>query len=108
MARRRSRPVELHWINGEPYDLVTLDIMMPKLDGQAALREIRSLEEEHGYVLGRGAKVVMTSALRDAKNIMSAFREACDGYLSKPIDKEKLFALLRKLEVLDASAEGGD
>ena len=31
---------------GEPYDLITLDILMPNIDGQEALREIREIEKE--------------------------------------------------------------
>jgi two-component system chemotaxis response regulator CheY len=81
----------------QPFDLVCLDIMLPGLDGQQILKSIRELEERHGYPVGRGAKVVMTTALRDKSNILTAFRAACDGYLTKPIDKAKLQEQLRGL-----------
>lgn len=74
--------------SGEPYDLVCLDIMMPELDGQATLRELRAAEHAAGTF--EGAKVLMTTALRDSKNVMDAFREQCDGYLVKPIDRARL------------------
>ena len=74
----------------ESYNLVCLDIMMPEIDGQAALKQIRIIEQEAGILPSQGTKVIMTTALDDKKNIMSAFREQCDIYLVKPIDREKL------------------
>ncbi len=82
------------------YDLICLDIMLPDMDGQEVLRRIRSAEESAGYPVGRGTKIVMTTALRDKTNIISAFRSACDGYLPKPIEKAKLVEMLRSLELI--------
>jgi len=42
----------------------------------------------------------MTTALDDKKNIMNAFREQCDIYLVKPIDREKLTESLRSLALI--------
>ncbi len=84
----------------EPYDLICLDIMMPEMDGQQALQKIRALETQHGLMPGRGAKVLMMTALRDKDNVMKAFREQCDGYLVKPIDKAKLLGELRQLNLV--------
>lgn len=87
----------------EHYDLICLDIMMPEMDGHQTLKEIRALEEHHGLVAGQGAKVVMTTALRDKDNIIQAFREQCEGYLPKPIDKKGLVACLQQLQLIDAA-----
>jgi two-component system, chemotaxis family, chemotaxis protein CheY len=81
--------------SGTPYELICLDIMLPEMNGQDVLKEIRARENEAGIQLGKGAKVIMTSALSDPKNVLSAFREQCDGYLVKPIVKEQLFEQLR-------------
>jgi two-component system chemotaxis response regulator CheY len=80
---------------GEPYGLVCLDIMMPEMDGQEVLKEIRGLEEAAGINLGQGTKIIMTTALKDRVNVMTAFREQCDAYLSKPIDRQKLVGCLK-------------
>ena len=82
---------------GRPYDLVCLDIMMPELDGHAVLKALRAAEEAEGILIGDGAKVVMTTALTDTGNVFNAFREMCDGYVAKPIDKAKLLGLLASL-----------
>jgi two-component system, chemotaxis family, chemotaxis protein CheY len=84
-----------------PYDLVCLDIMMPEMDGQTVLREIRAIEEGAGIHMGRGVKILMTTALKDGKNIMQAFRDLCDGYVVKPIEKAKLLKCLREFGLIE-------
>jgi two-component system, chemotaxis family, chemotaxis protein CheY len=84
----------------QPPDLICLDIMLPDMNGQELLRTIRSAEQDAGYPIGRGAKIVMTTALRDKTNVMSAFRNSCDGYLPKPIDKTKLHEQLRGMALI--------
>ena len=91
---------------GNPYDLICLDILMPELDGQNALREIRAQEARNGIASGHGSKVLMTSALRDNGNVLRAFREQCDGYLVKPIDRRSLIQTLHQLELIDADVSG--
>ena len=84
----------------EYFDLICLDIMMPDMDGQEALKTIRQLENKKGIWPGNGAKVIMTTALQDASNIMTAFMEQCESYLVKPIEKEALVAEMRKLMLI--------
>ena len=76
--------------NEELYDLITLDVVMPEMDGQSALKEIRDLESQYSISHANRARVIMTTAMNDGKNIMAAFKEQCDGYLVKPIDRTKL------------------
>jgi two-component system, chemotaxis family, chemotaxis protein CheY len=87
--------------SGEPYDLITLDIMMPEMDGHEALKEIRALEEAKGIIPIKGVKVVMTTALDDSKNILASFKDQCDIYLTKPVDKARLLGELRKLKLIE-------
>jgi two-component system, chemotaxis family, chemotaxis protein CheY len=84
-----------------PFDLICLDIMLPDMDGHEILRKLRQAEERVGYLVGQGTKIVMTTALRDKDNVMSAFRAACDGYLPKPIDKTRLRQQLRELGLIN-------
>jgi two-component system chemotaxis response regulator CheY len=86
---------------GDRFVLVCLDIMMPEMDGQAALKAIRGLEQAAGCLPSQAAKIIMTTALRDIENVTNAYRELCDGYLVKPIMREKLVALLKELDLLN-------
>ncbi len=83
-------------LENEPYDFICLDIMMPELDGHQVLKHVRDAEKERGIQSSRRTKIVMTTGLRDIKNVMKAFDNICDGYLFKPIDKSKLLKILNK------------
>jgi two-component system chemotaxis response regulator CheY len=86
---------------GEPYDLVCLDIMMPEMDGHEVLRAMRAAEEADGVLIGDGSKIVMTTALQDKGNVFTSFREMCDGYLPKPISKAKLLTHLNSFGLIE-------
>ena len=84
----------------EPFDLICLDIMMPEMDGQEVLKEVRKWEEKHKILGLDGVKVIMTTALGDSKNIMESFREQCEAYVVKPLDKNKLLNEIKLLGIL--------
>lgn len=84
----------------EPYELVCLDINMPKITGDRVLQILRQEEESRGIHGLSGSKVVMTTGLSDKDNVLGAFRNGCEGYLIKPLDKEKLFEQLNKLDLI--------
>ncbi len=86
--------------NDEPFDLVCLDIMMPVMDGREALKEIRNLEESRGITSSRGAKIIMTTALDQLKEVSQAFQGLCDAYLVKPIQKAELLANLQEFQLI--------
>lgn len=81
----------------DPYDLLCLDIAMPEMDGQEALQHIRKIEEENNIKGLDGVKVIMTTALGDKTNILSAFGTGCEAYIVKPVGRDKLFAEIEKL-----------
>ncbi len=84
----------------EPYDLVCLDIMMPVMDGYQALMGIRNLEKERNIPKEQEAKVIMTTALNDEKNVKMAFDLGCTVYSGKPIDEGRFEQALKKFGLI--------
>ncbi len=86
------------WDEAHPYDVVFMDIMMPKVDGHEALRRIRAVEKEMGIRTVDEVKIVMTTVMEDPKNVIEAYQGGgATAYLVKPIDVEKLRKELDKL-----------
>jgi two-component system chemotaxis response regulator CheY len=82
------------------YDLICMDIMMPEMDGQTAIKEIRAIETADGTLSTNGAKIIMTTALDDVKNVVQSFQSLCDAYLFKPIDTGKLVGHMRDFHLV--------
>ena len=55
--------------DGDPYDLICLDVMMPIMDGYQALKNIRDIEREHNIPEEEMVKIIMTTALNEQKNV---------------------------------------
>ena len=77
---------------GTPYDLVLMDVHMPASDGIEATRRIRAAEAD-------GTRTPIIALTADA---LSEDREACltagmDGFLTKPLDRERLADILSGL-----------
>jgi len=79
----------------DPYNLICLDITMPEMDGQEALKQIRGFEESCGIQSSQGSKIFMITAVDDIKNVFEGFRGLCDAYIVKPLDRAKLIEQIR-------------
>jgi two-component system chemotaxis response regulator CheY len=84
----------------QPYDLICLDIMLPKMDGQQVLKGIRKIEGDRGILGPDAVKIIMISALQDFETVTEAFSSQCTSYITKPIDAEKIVAELKNLELI--------
>jgi len=99
-GKEAAEAVHLALNEDAPYDLITMDVMMPEMNGQEALKSIRDIETTFEILPAQGAKIIMTTSLGDGKSIMSAFKDQCDGYLVKPLETKKLFKYLESFELI--------
>jgi two-component system, chemotaxis family, chemotaxis protein CheY len=83
--------------DGNPFDVIFLDIMMPDMDGHQTLKEIRQLEKEYNLDSSRSAKVIMVTALGDANTILQSFRTGANGFIIKPVREDSLDKEMVKL-----------
>ncbi|MFM8802639.1 MAG: response regulator [Planctomycetia bacterium] len=68
-------------------DLVTLDIVMPEMDGVEALRTLRAEHPE--------ARVVMVTAIDQRAKLSECIQLGAVDFVVKPFDKQRLLALLK-------------
>lgn len=85
---------------GRRYDLICLDIVMPEMTGREALRQVRMLEEAKGISSSKGAKIVMTTSIREVREVFRCYSDLCDSYLLKPIDHSQLLALMKAFQLV--------
>jgi len=82
----------LNILNKENFDLLILDVVMPKMTGFDVCCKVRSRDDEMGNV-----KIIMLTA-KTERNVLEVDQKCgCDLYLSKPIDPAKLKGLIKEL-----------
>ncbi|MBF0368390.1 MAG: response regulator [Magnetococcales bacterium] len=94
---------EMELTGGEPYDLVLLDIMMPVMDGQEALKQMRAVEREQKVPASEEAVIIMVTALDSPKPVTEAFFKGfCTDYVSKPLRPKVLLDKLAEYGLIEA------
>ncbi len=74
--------------NNPDIDLILMDIKMPEIDGYEATRQIR--------VFNKDVIIIVQTAFSLTYEREKAFEAGCNDFISKPIDKAKLFELMKK------------
>ena len=85
----------LELMDAEHIDLVVLDIMMPKMDGYAFTKTLRSVQNE--------LPILMVSAKQLPVDRKQGFLAGTDDFMTKPVDEEEMLlrikALLRRAKI---------
>ncbi len=70
-------------------DLILMDVVMPKMTGFEAVRELRARDAT------REIPVIMVTTRGEGENVEAGFESGCTDYLTKPIDAVALLAKVR-------------
>lgn len=91
MARNGAEALDL-WLSarasGTPYDLVLMDAHMPEMDGLEATRRIRAAE------VNTRTPIVALTANAFAEDRRACLEAGMDGFLTKPLDRDRLVEAL--------------
>lgn len=75
-------------INNEDIDMVLMDINMPILNGLEATKQIKEIKPQ--------LPIIAQTAYTLSEDIIKTEKAGCDGHISKPINKDELFAWIKK------------
>jgi DNA-binding response OmpR family regulator len=70
-------------------DLILMDVVMPRMNGFEALRELRAQAET------RDTPVILVTTRGEPANVEEGYQAGCSDYLTKPIDPEELLAKVK-------------
>ena len=71
-------------------DLILMDVVMPRMTGIEALRELRAGQDT------REIPVILVTTRGEAPNVETGYESGCNDYLTKPIDPEALLTKVRE------------
>jgi DNA-binding response OmpR family regulator len=95
----------LRLVSAEPFQMIVLDLMLPKLDGMTVCHAIRR------RALNADTPILMLTARREESDKVLGLERGADDYLTKPFGVRELVArvraLLRRPKQLRAEGEGG-
>jgi DNA-binding NtrC family response regulator len=73
---------------GEKYDVILLDIKMPRVDGFEVLKFVKGSVPE--------TKVIMLTAYADVKNAIESLRQGASDFVSKPYDLDDILTSINR------------
>ncbi len=81
--------IALEMIKQNNYDIVLLDVKMPRMDGLSVLKELRTLD--------KNPQVIMLSAVNDLPTAKECVSLGAKDYISKPYEPEELLHVVIKV-----------
>ena len=83
----------------EQPDLILMDVVMPRMNGFEACRQIR------GHEATESIPIIIVTTRSEPANVDAGFTSGCDDYIYKPIDAAQLLEKIDKLEEVHTLAD---
>ena len=80
---------KLKFLNDDNWDIILLDVMMPKKDGFSLAKDIRKVDKK--------IPIIFLTAKSQKENIIKAFKLGGDDYLTKPFSIEELLVRMEAI-----------
>lgn len=77
---------------GNTFDLITLDISLPDMEGTEVLRILRQIEADKGIAGQKRAKIIMVTSHADKGRVVASLKAGCNDYIVKPFDINTLIS----------------
>ncbi|MCP4671733.1 MAG: response regulator [Desulfobacula sp.] len=84
--------------DNKPFDIITLDISMPDMDGTEVLLNIREIENNHNIAQENQVKIIMVSSHSDQGHHMTCLQAGCDDYIVKPFDFKSVNSTIERIK----------
>lgn len=84
-------------VNKAPYDLVSLDLVLPDSDGLEVLVRMRALEAKLNIPPKERTKILVVTAKSDKQTIVNCAKAKCDGFIGKPFEREGILQQLSRV-----------
>lgn len=91
-------------VEASRYDLILMDIQMPKMDGYTAAREIRTLRDNQKANI----TIVAVTANAFEEDKKKAFESGMNGHISKPINREAIMRMLDQIFGQEITTDEGE
>ena len=72
-------------------DLILMDLVMPKMDGLEAVRQIRANDATNGI------PIIMVTTKGESESMEQGYANGCNDYVTKPINGPELLTKIRNL-----------
>ncbi len=83
----------------EQPDLILMDVVMPRMNGFEACRQIR------GHEATESIPIIIVTTRSEPANVDAGFESGCDDYIYKPIDAAQLLDKIDKLDEVHTLAD---
>lgn len=81
--------IALQLLEDHTYDIVLLDLKMPRMDGLTVLEEMKKLK--------KFPNVIVLTAVHDIPTALECLRIGAKDYITKPYDPEELLQIIRRV-----------